>query len=299
MIQHNNGTPASPQRVVVLGASGFVGQALVHHLTEIGVETVPLSSAEIDLCQPQSVAALQTVVRQDDALVIVSAITPDKGRDIRTLMRNLKMGEHLSAYLQEAVCSQVVYISSDAIYDDGAHPVRETSCCDPSSFHGLMHLARERMLSYTLKGSATPLLLLRPSLLYGVGDTHNSYGPNRFLRMALTERKITLFGNGEEKRDHVWVKDLCQLIGLCLMHRSEGVLNIATGQSVSFFDIAETIVGLCDEKVEIECLPRATPITHRHFDNIDNIKLFPSFQYTPVSVGIPETFRATTANANR
>ena len=277
--------------MVVLGASGFVGRGLVQHLTETDVATLPLSSADIDLCQPESVTALEKAVRQDDALVIVSAITPDKGRDIHTLMRNLTMGENVSAFLEKSACSHVIYISSDAVYEDGANPVQESSCCNPASFHGLMHLARERMLAYALRDSKAPVLLLRPSLLYGAGDTHNGYGPNRFLRTATSEGKITLFGNGEEKRDHVYIKDLSRLIGLCLAHRCEGVLNVATGGSTSFFDTAQSIVELCQNKVEIECLPRQVAITHRHFDIAATLKAFPSFQYTPLKEGLSEAFK--------
>src|SRR5437588_12027530 len=111
-------------------------------------------------------------------------------------MRNLSMVQNVAAFLEETQCAHVVYISSDAVYADDANPVRETSCCDPSSFHGLMHLARERMLIPTLRKSQTPLLLLRPSLLFGARDTHDGYGPTRFLRTALADRTITLFGGG-------------------------------------------------------------------------------------------------------
>lgn len=292
MIEHHLMTPVPSSRVVVVGASGFVGKNLVGHLTDLGIATVPLSSAEIDLCEPESVAALHQIVGKDDALVIVSAITPDKGKDIRTLMKNLKMGEHVSTFLEQSVCSHVVYLSSDAVYEDGANPVRETSCCSPSSFHGLMHLARERMLAHALGKSEVPLLCLRPCALYGVDDTHNSYGPNRFLRTARLERKITLFGNGEEKRDHLYIDDFARLIGLCLMQRSEGILNVATGRSISFFDLAQMVNGLCENEVQIECLPRGMPITHRHFDIALTLKAFPSFQYTPLRTGLSETLEA-------
>ena len=134
------------------------------------------------------------------------------------------------------------------------------------------------------------MLILRPSLLYGAGDTHNSYGPNRFLRTATSEGKITLFGNGEEKRDHVYIKDLSRLIGLSLTRRSKGVLNVATGNSTSFFDVAQAIVELCGDQMEIKCLPRQVAITHRRFDIAATLKAFPSFQYTSLREGISEAF---------
>jgi nucleoside-diphosphate-sugar epimerase len=128
--------------------------------------------------------------------------------------------------------------------------------------------------------------------LYGSGDTHDGYGPNRFLRTAREEHRITLFGNGEEKRDHVYIGDLSRLIGLCLAHRSEGVLNVATGTSTSFSDVARIIAGLYQDEVLIDHQPHNGPITHRHFDIANLIRAFPSFRSTPLQEGLPRSVNA-------
>ena len=290
MIRHLT-VEKKPGRVVVLGASGFVGQAISVGIRGSGSEVSALSSADIDLTQPESIDALGRTVGAHDSLVIVSAITPDKGKDAATLMRNLTMGQHLSAFLDQAKRAHVVYISSDAVYADEANPVNETSCCDPSSFHGLMHLVRERMFADAARKQGTPYLILRPCSVYGAGDTHNSYGPNRFLRTALKDHQISLFGQGEEKRDHIYIKDLSRLVSLCLARSSEGVLNVATGQSVSFFEVAEKIARVCGDGVEIKGSPRANPVTHRHFDVTSIHKAFPDFVLTSLDDGLAEFLR--------
>jgi len=284
--------PVSPGRVVVIGASGFVGRDLVRHLGELGVPTLPLASRDLDLLRPESRDALRQTVRADDAVVLISALTPDRGRDIATLMRNLTMAENFCAALEASGCAHLTYVSSDAVYEDDANPVRETSCCNPSTFHGLMHLARERMLAYAAGKAKTPLLVLRPCAVYGPGDTHNSYGPNRFLRTARAEGKITLFGNGEEKRDHLYVRDLSRLTGLCLRHRAEGTLNVATGRAASFHDVAEEVARVVPGPVEVVGLPRTTPVTHRHFDVTATLQAFPQFRFTPLAEGLAETVAA-------
>jgi UDP-glucose 4-epimerase len=287
MIRHLT-SETNPLRVVVVGSSGFVGQDITRTLRESGTEVVALTSADVDLTKPESIDTLGRMIGEPDSLVIVSAITPDKGKDAATLMRNLAMGQHLSAFLEQAKRAHVVYISSDAVYADDANPVREDSCCDPSSFHGLMHLVRERMFAEAVRKTATPYLILRPCAVYGGGDTHNSYGPNRFLRTALNDHQISLFGQGEEKRDHIYIKDLSRLAALCLARSSEGVLNVATGQSVSFFEVAEKIAQLCGDGVEIKGSPRANPVTHRHFDVTNIHKAFPGFVLTSLDDGLAE-----------
>src|SRR3546814_996991 len=92
--------------------------------------------------------------------------------------------------------------------------------------------------------------LLRPTLIYGAEDTHNSYGPNRLRRMARKDARITLFGAGEETRDHISVDDVYRLILLTLRHRSEGVVNLATGHSISYMELARKIAYLFDTPVD-------------------------------------------------
>jgi nucleoside-diphosphate-sugar epimerase len=300
MLTHTTDDPVAPARVVVLGSRGFVGRATSDHLAALGIDVRKVPSIEIDLTEPESSTALPAILRADDAVVFVSALTPDKGRDIRTLMRNLAMAEHVAAAIALRPVAHLVYVGSDAVYADDANPVNEASAQSPSSYHGLMHFARERMLIETLKAAGVPLAILRPSLLYGPGDTHNGYGPNRFVRTALSEAKIALFGNGEEQRDHVFIADVAGIIGLALQHGSVGALNIATGTSTSFGDIAEQIVALSGGRARIDRAPRApgAPIVHRHFDVTAMHRAFPRFRYTPIADGLAMSWRGAGVAAN-
>jgi nucleoside-diphosphate-sugar epimerase len=146
-----------------------------------------------------------------------------------------------------------------------------------------MHLARELMARMLAK---TPLLILRPTAVYGPGDTHNGYGPNRFLRSAQKEGKIQLFGAGEETRDHIHVDDVAAITRRCLELRSTGALNLATGRSISFLDLAGLIARQSSRKVEILKAPRANPITHRHYDVTSLLKAFPDYRFIALEQGL-------------
>jgi UDP-glucose 4-epimerase len=278
----------APQRVVVIGSRGFVGGAIVAELERAEISTLPVSSEKLDLLAPGADAALAALLRPEDAVVIVSALTPDRGKDVATFMKNLRMMEQICAALQTTPVAHVVNIGSDAVYADEPSLVDEATPVTPAGFHGMMHAARETMLRAVVSAN---LALLRPSLLYGATDTHNGYGPNRFRRTAKSDGKITLFGNGEEKRDHVAIDDVAAIVRLVLQHRSAGILNIATGSSASFREAAELVAAQFDRPVEIVPQKRGGPITHRHFATGALSRAFPDFRPTALADGIAAAHR--------
>ncbi|MEA2223324.1 MAG: UDP-glucose 4-epimerase [Solirubrobacteraceae bacterium] len=285
MLTHARDT-AAPARTVVVGSRGFVGSAVLAHLGALGWPAEGVSSADVDLTAEGAGAALASRLREDDAVVFVSALTPDRGKDAATLERNVRMARHVAEALIERPVAQLVNIGSDALYDDDANPVREGSCASPSSLHGAMHLAREVILVDACRIAGVPLVLLRPSLLFGPGDTHNGYGPNRYVRTALSGGTIKLFGEGEEQRDHVFIEDVARVVAEVLGRGSAGVLNVATGTSSSFRAAAEIAVELGGGDAAVEGSPRQNPITHRHFDTAATQAAFPGFAWTPLREGI-------------
>lgn len=286
MLHHTLTTPTAPKRVVVLGGSGFVGARLVARLQSQGVAALSLSSKDVDLISPDAVSALAAVVRKDDAVVFASCLTPEKGGDLRTFMKNLAMAEHVGVFVETHGCAHLVYIGSDAIFKDDVTLVTEESEQQPAALYGLAHVAREKMMTYACGKSGTPLAILRPCAIYGAGDTHNSYGPNRFLKAARADGKITLFGGGEETRDHIFVEDLCRVIEATLSARSTGALNVATGRALSFAQVAEAVVAAMGAPVQIVTTPRKNPVTHRHFDTAAIVKSFPDMAFRSLDDGL-------------
>jgi nucleoside-diphosphate-sugar epimerase len=288
-MRHALSQARDPERVVVLGAGGFIGSALVALLERRGVPVLPLGSCDLDLAAPDAGARLSGLLRETDSLVFLSALTPDKGRDVGTFMRNMAMGQAVSAALSASPVAHVVYASSDAVYPFAAGRITEASRDAPSDLYGTMHRAREVMLAAA--SSSAPLAILRVTMVYGAGDTHNSYGPNRFRRMAAAEGRIALGGAGEETRDHVLVDDVAALFLEVLRHRSAGILNCASGRSVSFDALARKVAALAGRPVEVVHTPRTAPVTHRHFDVTELRKAFPRFRFIPLDEGLGRAWR--------
>ena len=288
MLEHQNTTPSKPARVVIIGAGGFVGGASAAILDSQGIPTLRVGRETVDLLSADAAEQLAGLLKPDDAVVVVSAIAPCK--TVSMLSDNIRMMESVCLALEKTPVAHVVYISSDAVYADDPNPLTEESRIQPDSLHGMMHAARELMLR-SVAGD-TPYAVLRPSLLYGADDPHNGYGPNQFRRRGRAGEDITLFGEGEERRDHILIDDVAEIVLRVLLHRSAGALNVATGSVFSFREIAEMVAGHFDNPPRIVGRPRSGPMPHdgyRPFDIKACRAAFPDFSYTPLADGIAVT----------
>jgi UDP-glucose 4-epimerase len=289
VLSHQLPERVRPRRVVVLGARGFVGRALTDFLAGEGHSHLAVSRQQIDLGEPGSTDSLRSILHPEDAVVVAAALTPDKGRDLPPFMKNLRMAECIAQALSETPCAHLVYVSSDAVYDGREALISEGTAPSPTDLYSLMHVAREQMLDHVAKLRSIPFCVLRPCAIFGAGDTHNSYGPNRFVRSAVKERRIKLFGAGEEQRDHVYIDDVVAVIDAALQRRSTGVLNLVSGRAVSFGDLARLIVELAGSDVAIESAPRSGTVTHRHFDSTALLKSLPHLRRTELREGLRKT----------
>ena len=293
MAENLNDAAAAPTRVVVIGAGGFVGSAVLTAARDRGFPVLPLGRGEVDLLADGSGDILKGLLKPGDTVVFVSALAPCK--DYVMFEANIRMAKNALDGLVGQPLAQLLYISSDAVYSvfDGA--LTEASVTAPDNLHGQMHVSRETMFAATLADANpdTAFATLRPTLIYGAGDPHNGYGPNKYRRLVLAGEKIALFGNGEERRDHVSVLDVAELAVRMIERRTAGALNATTGRVASFRELAEMAIGFSDRSIEIENLPRSGPMPHngyRPFDPAEVLRLFPDFAFTELEAGLRAAF---------
>jgi nucleoside-diphosphate-sugar epimerase len=287
MLKHSTSGITAPTRVVIVGAGGFVGANLTKRLFDEGIAILPLGRKDIDLTEPNAGEKLSELLLPNDTLVLLSVIPPNKGRDNSVFMSNLKIGQAMGVAVATVRPRHLIYASSDAVYPFVDTVISENSAAAPTDLYGLMHRARELMLAQ----SAVPLAILRFTAIYGAGDTHASYGPNRFVLQALTEKKVSIIGNGEESRDHLYIADAVEIVRRVIARSSTGLLNVASGHSITFRNLAELIAAK-RPSVRIERLPRKLEVTHRQFDISNIVCAFPDARFTSLSDGLQKTLLA-------
>ena len=276
MLTHLLPHPASRGKALVLGA-GFVGGEAARKLVMKGWEVRTLRSADLDLTAERAAEKLAEQLRPGETLVFVSAKAPVKNPDM--LVANLRMAQAVLQACGKVSPAHLVYVSSDAVYADEPRPLSESTPAAPGSLHGVMHLARELMLQ-TL---GIPMAVVRPTLIYGEGDPHNGYGPNQFLRLAREKKPIVLFGGGEERRDHIHIGDVGEIVARVVVHRSTGTVNAVSGQVHSFREIADQVGRMAG--VPVQTSPRRGPKPHGGYRPFEPASLQAAFpDWRPESV---------------
>ena len=285
MLMLNSPTPTKPERVVLMGADGFVGSATLAKLLADGLAVVPLTRHNMDLLAPGAAQKLAPHLTPTSMLIVISALAPVK--TVPMLLDNLRMMQAVIEAVKAAPVAHLIYISSDAVYADSREPMTEASPAEPGSLHGVMHLAREVMLKCELTN--VPQAFVRPTLIFGPGDPHNGYGPNRFMRLAQAGKDIVLFGEGEERRDHIFIEDVAEIVRRCVLHRATGIVNAVSGTVTSFKEIAELAAARFQTRVKVVGSPRVGPMPHggyRAFDAGLLARLFPDLKLTPLTAGL-------------
>lgn len=251
--------------IAVIGGSGFIGQEICKVLMKKNLQHFSLSSDVMNLLCANSVGELSDKLNHSDVIIFCSALAPCK--DVKMFRENVQMVENFISHVKKD--KRLIYLSSDAVYDDTMSRITEDSDCRPTSIHGLMHITRE----YLLKSHFTDLAIVRPTLVYGFGDPHNGYGPNRFMRQAIKGEVLSIFGQGEELRDHIHVSYVAELIYLIVQKKCRGVFNAVSGHEITFKEIAQSVIKFTNSKSEIKSIQRTGGMPHNGIRIFDNAKV--------------------------
>ena len=250
------------QQTLVLGGTGFIGQALTRLMTEEGMDFISVGSKDINLESEDAHEQVSHLAKQCSSVVFLSAIAPTK--TITDLRRNAVITETVCKGLAQApTIKHLTVVSSDAVYSSRDSFVSEATTPAPDSLHGVMNLSREIACNQI---GIDKVMTVRPTGVYGPGDTHNSYGPNRFARQILQQEPIQIFGRGFGIRDHVYVGDVGGILLDVVKNQGIGTRNAVSGESVTFRDLAEMMRSRFPNESSIAYVGEESKPTVRYYE---------------------------------
>jgi UDP-glucose 4-epimerase len=133
---------------------------------------------------------------------------------------------------------------------------------------------------------------LRFSNVYGPRSEKKTSVIAAFLRAILEDRPVTVFGDGSQVRDYVFVSDVCRAITLALNSGVDGTFHIGSGEGTSInalLKIIENIVG--PQKMTVQFAPARSGEVHTTYADITRAgKLLGYSPCVPLSEGIQKTW---------
>jgi UDP-glucose 4-epimerase len=253
-------------RAVVTGGAGFIGshvaEALLTRGDEVTVidnlssgkrENVPAGASllEHDVREPFDVDAHVVFHLAAQADVRVSVDDPRYDAEVNVL------GTIRVLEAARAAGARVVFASTGgAVYGECKRPAREDDPRRPLAPYGTSKLCGEEYLSTYNRLHGTRHVSLRYGNVYGPRqDPHGEAGVVAIFFNRLRDvQPLTVFGDGRQTRDYVYVGDVARatLLGL---DRDGGVFNVGTGRETSVLDLAELCGRAAGVQPELDFAP--------------------------------------------
>jgi UDP-glucose 4-epimerase len=279
------------KRIIVFGHTGFIGQNLFNYFKAKceGIEILGFSSSDVDLTQKGEVERLSDLFNYDAAIILCSALKRQLGDNLDFFSTNMLMVENICSLLEERPVGRFVYYSSGAVYgEDVQHgKITEETPVQPTSFYGIGKFTAERLFWKTIAPKEnSSLIILRPPTIYGPGDRGFPYGPSGFTHAAVTNKQITIWGDGTELREFIYIDDVVEITYRLVFSSFEGVLNVTSGKSYSFVDVLDSLGEHTVRPLDIVSRPRSKQKVDNIFVNDRLTGQFPDFTFTDLKVGI-------------
>ncbi len=258
-------------RVLVTGGAGFIGSHLVELLLARGEEVVVLDDfstgkrenlpthhklnvLEGDVAEAEDVRA---ALEGCDAFVHLAAVASVEAsvRDpLATNRTNLRGSIQLFEAAAELGVRRGVYASSAAVYGDSQElPLEESATKRPLSPYAADKLAGEHYLAHYRRNGKIDGVAFRFFNVFGPRqDPSSPYSGviSVFLDRAANGAPITVFGDGEQTRDFVYVGDVVAALAQALIRADDDpldelpVFNVGRGESVSLLQLLELVGSL-------------------------------------------------------
>ena len=167
----------------------------------------------------------------------------------------------------------LVHASSAGVYGNGPVPMKEKQKCAPLNTYAYSkYLCDCYLLNLSEKNPNLPLVHVRYFNVYGPNEAHKKKSASMiyqlYLQMA-TGNQPRLFRHGEQKRDHVYVKDVAFATVKSLSMKKITMMNVGTGQGRSFNEIVDNLNRVLSAKLKPDYFDNpytAVYQTHTHAD---------------------------------
>lgn len=256
--------------IVVAGATGLAGSAIVRAFEKAGKEVVGINRSVVDLLDLSATKKFLKDVAPSmviDAAARVGGIGANNAFPVEFLTDNIRIQSNLMDAAHEAKVGRFIFLGSSCIYPrDCAQPIKEEYLMTgpletTNSAYAIAKIAGIELINSYRKEYGHKWISLMPTNLYGPNDNFELQGSHvlpAFIRrfVEATEKNApteTLWGTGAPKREFLHVDDLANAVLIASeKYDSSMHLNIGSGQELSIKELAELVADIAGYKGEIK-----------------------------------------------
>lgn len=297
--------------IVVTGGAGFIGSHLVDRFVGLGHRVHVLD--DLSSGRRENVADGVELhvhdVRSDDAKAALRAIAPQivchqaAQMDVRKSVAdpafdadvnlvgllNVLEGAREGGRLEHVLFAG----SGGAMYgEQDEYPAKEDHAVRPASPYGLAKAVSEQYLAVFERLHGITWTSLRYANVYGPRQNpHGEAGVVAiFSQRLLAGQPITIFGDGSQTRDYVFVKDVAEANARALQERLQGGFNVGTGVETSVVELERSIRSEIGAEGEPTFAPARPGEQHRSVISADKLHNATGFRpTTPFADGVAQT----------
>lgn len=262
-------------RYLVTGGCGFIGSHLARHLLAQGHEVTIIDDlsggkaenspggANLIIGDMTKPGILDALVAEADGCFHMAALLGTPQEKEKQHFHKVNFGGLAAIFDAIAISKRaipVVFASSAAVYGDNPHlPLKETAHCNPLTDYGVDKLLCEHHAKRAAEHHHIPSIGLRFFNVYG--PQQNALSPysgviSTFMHQMSRMLPVTIFGNGEQQRDFIYVSDVVMGI-TAAMEKLEtksiihSIFNLCTGTGTSVNNLAQAISDMIKSHPQI------------------------------------------------
>ncbi|MFD2443229.1 NAD-dependent epimerase/dehydratase family protein [Bacillus sp. CGMCC 1.16607] len=258
-------------KVLVTGGCGFIGShivdelllnnyevVIVDNLSSGNKKNINLEMVDYHECDINSLEFHNLIDKSKPDFIIHHAAQVSVAESVKNMMKDMEINIKGSLNVMQAAIrnkvSKIVFASSAAVYGEPRYlPIDTNHDTHPLSPYGVSKLTVEKYLQLAKQLYGIDYTILRYSNVYGPRqDTKGEGGViSIFIEKLVKGEKPVIFGDGEQTRDFVFVKDVAKANVSALKYGNGETLNVSSNNNISIKDL----IAVMDETFQFSIFP--------------------------------------------
>jgi len=248
--------------ILVAGATGLAGSAIVRELTRVNKKVIGISSKDVNLLDRTKTFSYIKDLKPTvliDAAAKVGGVGGNNAYPVEFLSQNLQIQSNLMDAAHGANVEKFVFLGSSCIYPRNcAQPIKEDYLLtgeleQTNSAYAIAKIAGIELIKSYRKEYGYSWISVMPTNLYGPNDNfdlENSHVLPALIRKFVEAKRnnsseVVLWGSGTPLREFLHVDDLAKAVLVCLEKYDDSQqINIGSGDEISIKDLGQKIANL-------------------------------------------------------